>query len=214
MYVEAVSECLEVAARRWREGDILCLGNGPSLDALEPQFVTIPTMGVNRSCRSFVSPFHTMHDHPKNWKALLESKPRPHDFPTEDGIPNEPERRFHRCGVLFLFDPCNRTVERWICKSLGIEFESHSSGEYAIIASAFLGFRRAWLIGYDSCGKEGHAKCIVAKDDTKEWLNVIDRTAHAQHFEAVKTAIEPLDLEVINCNPGSAIRCWPFANEM
>lgn len=198
-------ESLEQAACHWQSGDILVLGNGPSLEALDSSKITIPTMGVNRSCRLHISEFHTMHDHPSTWKAYNNASPRSrfHGF---QGLDNE--RRFQRSQILFLFDPCNRSIERWVCKKLGIQYDSHSSGEYALITCAFLGYRRFWLIGYDCNDNQGHAKSLLK--DEKDWPLDRESKGHAQHFDQVAKVLDKLSVEVINCNPESAIKCWPF----
>ncbi|UCD56783.1 MAG: hypothetical protein JSV16_13300 [Candidatus Hydrogenedentota bacterium] len=223
-YIAGVSESLAIAARQWRVGDILALGNGPSLDAVDFSKVTIPTMGINRSCRVHVSEFHTMHDHPNLWKAYDESLPRSRDVPYPEGFALvEGEGRRKRGNILFLFDPCNRSVERWMCRSIGIDFVCHSSGEYALVATAFLGFRkRIWVIGFDSNDNQGHAKSLITDEDTfihdrtkKEKNYAIDRErlGHARHFNLLAKEFQKIGVEVFNCNPGSAIKCWPFVTD-
>ena len=203
-----VSEALARAAMAWCPRDILCLGNGPSLGAVDFSLVNIPTMGINKSCRIHISEFHTMHDHPANWRAYTEAAPQSREILNIGSLPNE--RRLQRSQILFLFDPCNRSTERWICERLGIEYMSHSSGEYALIACAFLGFRRVWLIGYDSNDGEGHAKALI-KDEERDYCIDRERMGHARHFEQVAKVMDRLAIQVINCNPESAIKCWNFA---
>jgi hypothetical protein len=127
-------------------------------------------------------------------------------------------------------------AERWNYRRFGrpwgYDFDTGSvastfAGHLALALSVYMGFTEILLVGYDLNNGEGH---FFDKSDEKptsppnfnregmvrwfdpvgEWLVAGEHPDVEPEFGAARTLARPL---IVNCNPGSAIRVFPFASK-
>lgn len=168
---------------------VLLLGNGPSLDLIDHGELTCLTIGINRSWRKLVSPYHCMLDS-REYNAEIEQgrwKPK----------------------VLFRFDPTRRQH--------GVELPglnlmvSTMTGLLAMQVAVFLGCNPIYLIGYDCGFGEAHFQTGDVNGPFCEANDPrINRTRSAWHFTEVARRLHAAlpETKVYNLSPESSIEVF------
>lgn len=171
----------------WVGQDVVIVGSGPSARAVDFSLINIHTrvIAVNESWQLVP------------WADVLYAT---------DGIwwsLNKGCKAFE--GRKFTSSPAAAKVY-----GLSVVFTTgNNSGLRAIFLAKFLGARRILLVGFDMHERDGvhwhapHNKVLhnPSKDTMRLWCN--EMAIAAKRYLG--------DVKVINCTPGSALQCFPFA---
>lgn len=106
-------------------------------------------------------------------------------------------------------------VERWaFTKATGLALEPFTlstginSGYAAINLAVQLGYKRIYLLGYDMKWKDGASHFHHDHDWTAPESKYAEFIAR---FDTMLDDLKRLNVQVINCTPDSALKCFPLA---
>ncbi len=213
---------LDVSASKEFGKSCFILGNGPSLDLITTaQFNQMDmTIGMNRSYYKTLSTYYCIVRNVQFLRDILDLQwihcmstifylgLRGYMFA---GMPKE--AILATGGKIdtrnFVFVEPTENVSWFLDEGHKVS----NTGEFAIYVALWLGFKYIYLLGYDCNGVEGHFKNGITKG---QWSQdrIQDRTAEAKHYNEVLglqiTSANTYEAEIYNCNPKSAISCWPY----
>lgn len=187
---------------------VLILGNGPSLGLLEPDRLTIPTIGIHRSWRKMTSPYHVILRQPRYWGEIQRGEWKPNVIFTLAGTVNwNTNAAMHNQTVWIPFKNIRKNIQGYGRLSFDLERGCHVSnaGVFAVEVALWLGFTKVHLIGYDLGEGEGH----FCDDDSPEdrWRPI---QRELMQIAADQLNAERRDVTVRNLNPASTVRSFPF----
>lgn len=190
-------------------GPVLLLGNGPSLNFLDPNKLTMNTIGIHRSWRVVSSIYHVIlrsvprtESWTNHWKEFSElpSYRRPdHIFTSDIRGPEIVPLPRHRIVTRVM----DKTIEFSMDLSKGSGY--YNAGILALEVAVWMGFNPIYLIGYDMNFDEGNfedPKAIIKPD-----VRILQR-------DLMQTAANKLrsHREVYNCSMSSSLTCFPRAD--
>lgn len=92
-------------------------------------------------------------------------------------------------------------------KQIGVINQGENSGYQAVGLAYQAGAKRIILLGFDMNERGGshwhgdHPKELNAKPQFASWI---------KHFESMAKDLKAAGVEVVNCTPGTSLRCFPF----
>ena len=204
----------------------LVMGNGPSLDMYDLSKVTCRTIGMNRSWRKFVSDYHCSMGDRAYLREIEQHKWEPKILfilmgkRSDDYLARWTYRHIRVGRIIGL----PRVVG--VAKGDNFRFDYGCdlvkgirpgiTGQMAIMVAVFLGFTNICLLGYDCNQNQGHFKFYGDGRPAEPFGHDIraDRACQISHFDKLAECVKKHHpgTNILNLNPKSAIKCWPFAD--
>jgi len=191
--------------RMWEGKTVAILGSGPSMSKAVAERIhaaAIPTIAINTTFR--LAPWADMiYAADARWWSVYERAVQ--DFPGLK-VTCEADAPFHTIPDLRLLKQTGRTGfdPDPTCVRTG-----GNSGYQSIHVAVHAGARRILLCGFDMRG-EGHWHGLHPDPLRNAGEEIFTRWF--EWYATLFEALEPMDVEVLNCTPRSALPFWPVVD--
>lgn len=192
-----------------RNEPVLILGNGPSLCTVNFERLKVETIGIHRSWKKWLSPYHIIGQHHSYFDELRNGEWKPPGIIFTRGLQGAGWSNV--CKLKFL------GIKPYLV-SLDLEKGTHTTfvGQLAIEIAIWMGYDPIYLIGYDLNYREEHFDEPKVKAEDKEF----DKTPRVAYFpddgtrDVQRKMLSMLAMEspseIINLNWKSAVDAFPF----
>lgn len=191
----------------------LVLGNGPSMERIDFSRLksTVVVLGMHRSWRQHNSPFHIILRQPVYWDEIADGCWTPRGI-----IITKTDQKLENWDLGNTRVAKVKSVSKRHPGRPGFLMPLHDGsgaifcGQFAVEAAAYMGFRRICLTGYDMQNGSGHAFPLAGEHISWDSTRQVQRNTMGA-VAARMREVYP-DTQVLNLNPDSALRCFPFAD--
>jgi hypothetical protein len=196
--------------RLWPNSLVVCIGSGPSLSKFQIDYIQnkpIKIIAINDAYRA--CPFADLlyaSDY-RWWQYHIEETKQFKGLRVGLGYRNRPFE-----GIYYVAPELN---ERGDPVSTGLSLDpryirtANNSGFQAINLAVLLGAKRIVLLGYDM-KKDVYGRSHFFGDHPQKIRSESCYQSFISHFHTMVKPLKEIDVEIINCTPGSALHVFPM----